>query len=74
MSGSPTRKLMAIDFEIEDRAVRDGVHLVAVTGEIDLFTAPEFKQRMSKPIEDGVASSWSTSPPRRSSTRRASAC
>ena len=45
---------MAIDFEIEDRAIRDGVHLVAVAGEIDLFTAPEFKQRMSKPIEDGV--------------------
>ena len=46
---------MAIDFEIEDRLVREGVHLVAVAGEIDLFTAPEFKQRMSKPIEDGVA-------------------
>lgn len=45
---------MAVDFEIEDRRVRDGVHLVAVTGEIDLFTAPEFKQRMATPIEDGV--------------------
>ena len=46
---------MAIDFEIEDRALREGVHLVAVAGEIDLFTAPEFKQRMSKPIDDAVA-------------------
>ena len=27
---------------------------MAVTGEIDLFTAPEFKQRMGQPIEDGV--------------------
>jgi anti-sigma B factor antagonist len=45
---------MAIDFEIEDRRVRDGVHLVAVKGEIDLFTAPEFKQRMARPIDDGV--------------------
>jgi anti-sigma B factor antagonist len=45
---------MAIDFEIEDRPVRDGVHVVAVTGEIDLFTAPEFKQRMAGPIDDGV--------------------
>ena len=45
---------MAIDFEIEDRALRDGVHLVAVSGEIDLFTAPEFKQRMGTPIEDGI--------------------
>jgi anti-sigma B factor antagonist len=46
---------MAIDFEIEDRLVREGVHLVSVAGEIDLFTAPEFKQRMSKPIEEGIA-------------------
>jgi len=46
---------MAIDFEIEDRRVREGIHVVAVTGEIDLFTAPEFKQRMAKPIEDGIA-------------------
>jgi anti-sigma B factor antagonist len=45
---------MAIAFEIKDRRVRDGVHVVAVKGEIDLFTAPEFKQRMGKPIEDGV--------------------
>src|SRR4051794_8927366 len=46
---------MAIDFEMEDRRVREGIHVVAVTGEIDLFTAPEFKQRMAKPIDDGVA-------------------
>jgi anti-sigma B factor antagonist len=45
---------MAIAFEIDDWRVRDGVHVVAVKGEIDLFTAPEFKQRMAKPIEDGV--------------------
>ena len=46
---------MAIEFSIEDRRVRDDVHLVAVTGEIDLFTAPEFKQSLSRPIEDGAA-------------------
>ena len=45
---------MAFEFAIEDRRVRDGVHVVAVTGEIDLFTAPEFKQRMARPIDDGV--------------------
>jgi len=44
---------MAIDFAITDRAVDDETHLVAVTGEIDLFTAPEFKQRMSAPIDAG---------------------
>ena len=44
---------MAIDFAIDDRALGDDAHVVAVTGEIDLFTAPEFKQRMSAPIDDG---------------------
>ena len=43
---------MAIDFAIEDRAVGD-VHVVAVRGEIDLFTAPEFKQRVAAPIDAG---------------------
>src|ERR687895_1614951 len=44
---------MAIDFEIADRKVDDDTHLVSVSGEIDLFTAPEFKQRMSAPIDAG---------------------
>ena len=44
---------MAMAFSIEDRAVDDGTHVVAVTGEIDLFTAPEFKQRVSAPIDAG---------------------
>ncbi len=45
---------MAMAFSIEDRAVDDETHVVAVTGEIDLFTAPEFKQRMNQPIDDGI--------------------
>src|SRR6188768_4572000 len=44
---------MAMAFSIEDRAVDDETHVVAVTGEIDLFTAPEFKQRVSAPIDAG---------------------
>jgi anti-sigma B factor antagonist len=44
---------MAIAFVIEDRAVDADTHVVAVTGEIDLFTAPEFKQRVSAPIDEG---------------------
>jgi anti-sigma B factor antagonist len=44
---------MAIGFSIDDRAIDDETHVVAVTGEIDLFTAPEFKQRVSAPIEAG---------------------
>ncbi len=44
---------MATGFEIEDRRIDDDTHVVAVSGEIDLFTAPEFKQRISKPIDAG---------------------
>jgi anti-sigma B factor antagonist len=44
---------MAVEFEITDRKVDDDTHVVAVTGEIDLFTAPEFKQRMSELIDAG---------------------
>ena len=46
---------MAIEFEIEDRRVNDDMHVVAVRGEIDLFTAPEFKQHVSTPIDAGVS-------------------
>jgi anti-sigma B factor antagonist len=45
---------MAIDFEIVDRKVDDDTHVIAVSGEIDLFTAPEFKQRVMAPIAAGV--------------------
>jgi anti-sigma B factor antagonist len=44
---------VAAEFEISDRKVDDDTHVVSVSGEIDLFTAPEFKQRMSAPIEEG---------------------
>ena len=44
---------MAMTFSIEDRPVDDETHIVAVAGEIDLFTAPEFKQRVSAPIDAG---------------------
>ena len=67
--------MMAIDFAIDDRSVDDDTHVVAVTGEIDLFTAPEFKQRMSAPIDDGAHAPRRRSHARpRSSTPRASAC
>jgi anti-sigma B factor antagonist len=44
---------MAMAFGIDDRQVDDDTHVVSVTGEIDLFTAPEFKQRVSGPIDAG---------------------
>jgi len=45
---------MAIEFEITDRRIDDETHVIAVAGEIDLFTAPEFKQRVGAPIDDGI--------------------
>ena len=45
---------MAIEFAIDDRRAGEDTHVVAVTGEIDLFTAPEFKQRVMAPIAAGV--------------------
>ena len=44
---------MAMDFSIEDRAIDDKTHVVAVAGEIDIFTAPAFKQHVSAPIDAG---------------------
>ena len=44
---------MAMAFAIEDRSVDTDIHIVSVAGEIDLFTAPEFKQRVSAPIDEG---------------------
>jgi anti-sigma B factor antagonist len=45
---------MAVEFGINDRAVDATTHVVSVTGEIDLFTAPEFKQAVTAPIASGV--------------------
>jgi anti-sigma B factor antagonist len=45
---------MAIEFAIEDRRIDGDTHVVAVSGEVDLFTAPEFKQRIGAPIAAGV--------------------
>ena len=45
---------MAIEFAIQDRSVGEDTHVVSVSGEVDLFTAPEFKQRVMAPIGAGV--------------------
>ncbi len=44
---------MAIEFRIEDEAVDAATHVVVVHGEVDLFTVPEFKARISAPIDQG---------------------
>ena len=44
---------MPAEFALSEESLGEGRHVVAVRGEIDLFTAPEFKQRMSAPIDAG---------------------
>ena len=45
---------MALEFSIEDRRVDPDTHVVVVVGEVDLFTAPEFKERVMAPIAADV--------------------
>ena len=45
---------MAIEFSAWEEQVDAATRVVAVRGEIDLFTAPEFKQRINTAIEDGI--------------------
>src|SRR3954463_11670153 len=46
--------VMAIEFEIEDRRIDPRTDVIAVSGEVDLFTAPEFKQRVTAAIDGGA--------------------
>ncbi len=44
---------MAVDFSAWDEPIDDTTHVVAVRGEIDIFTAPEFKALISSAIDAG---------------------
>jgi anti-sigma B factor antagonist len=44
---------MATEFSASDEQVDDTTHIVSVTGEVDIFTAPEFKARIAAAIEAG---------------------
>jgi anti-sigma B factor antagonist len=43
--------VVALDFRIDDRMLDDGTPVVAVAGEIDLFTAPEFKRHVQRALD-----------------------
>lgn len=45
---------MSVDFSAHDEPLDDGSHLVAVRGEVDIFTAPEFKERINAAIDSGA--------------------
>jgi anti-sigma B factor antagonist len=42
-----------MNFSISDQAVDDTTHVIELGGEVDLYTAPEFKERMVQLIEQG---------------------
>jgi anti-sigma B factor antagonist len=44
---------MPPEFALTEDALDDDRHVVAVRGEIDLFTAPELKQKLTDAIESG---------------------
>ncbi len=44
---------MPAEFALSEESLGEGRHVVAVRGEIDLFTAPELKQKLTDAIEGG---------------------
>ena len=42
-----------MNFKISDEEIDDQTHVISLGGEIDLYTAPEFKERMVELIEAG---------------------
>jgi anti-sigma B factor antagonist len=42
-----------VDFSIETEQVGDEKHVIALTGEVDLYTAPELKTQMLEVIANG---------------------
>ena len=46
---------MPAEFALSEESLGDGRHVVAVRGEIDLFTAPELKKTLADAIENGAS-------------------
>jgi anti-sigma B factor antagonist len=44
---------MPAEFTLTEESLDDARHVIAVRGEIDLFTAPELKQKLGEAIEAG---------------------
>lgn len=42
-----------MNFHIEDAEVDSDTHVIELAGEVDLYTAPEFKERMLQVIDGG---------------------
>jgi len=45
---------LAMNFQLETVTIGQGDFLVALTGEVDLYTAPELKQELLRLVEEGA--------------------
>ena len=43
-----------MNFDVKTDKVDDGMYVISLAGEVDLYTAPEFKQHLLKVIGDGA--------------------
>jgi anti-sigma B factor antagonist len=43
-----------MDFSVKTQQMQDSVQVISLTGEVDLYTAPEFKQELLRVIGDGA--------------------
>jgi anti-sigma B factor antagonist len=43
-----------MNFEIRTEKLRDGAYVIALAGEVDLYTAPELKQQLLEVIDEGA--------------------
>lgn len=46
---------MSAEFTLRHEPQSNGRHVIAVAGEIDLYTAPDLKQTLTQVIEDGAS-------------------
>lgn len=49
-----TATTMSFDFSLNEERTASGVHIVAVAGEVDIFTAPELKKAIATAIDGGA--------------------
>jgi anti-sigma B factor antagonist len=43
----------SVNFDVKTEKVDDGTYVISLTGEVDLYTAPEFKQQLLDVIGEG---------------------
>lgn len=45
---------ITFDFALSEERLENGAHVVAVSGEVDIFTAPDLKRTIARAIEGGA--------------------